>query len=286
MLSFYAPRLRVALLYFCFVLTFSAAMIAGPQIASAQLSVVPTRVVFEGRDRGAQVNLLNMSNRTEMYRIGWIYYRMTESDGYQRLAERPDDMLDFSDVVVYSPRQVTIPPNGRQSIRLSLRRPPNLPDGEYRAHLLFERLPHEGERSPASGGNAGGIGLHAIVTYGISIPVVIRQGAYNAAGEITGARFVPPMRAGDDPKLEIDVARLGHSSLFSRLQAWHVRPDGQEVEIGRLINVNIFPEIDRRSFQMSLNVPEVRGGAVKIALYSEERKSATPIHQLLIPVGQ
>src|SRR3546814_5860625 len=61
------------------------------------------------------------------------------------------------DMVVCSPRRVTLPPNQPQVVRVGVRVPARLPPGEYRAHMLFRAVPDvvpavAGEAKPASTG--------------------------------------------------------------------------------------------------------------------------------------
>ena len=69
-----------------------------------------------------------------------------------------------------SPKQVTLAPNQRQTIKVSLRRPRNLPDGEYRSHLIFKELPTKSN----SDTEVTGIKLNMIMN--ISMPIMVRQG--------------------------------------------------------------------------------------------------------------
>ena len=44
-------------------------------------------------------------------------------------------------MIVYAPRRVTLAPREPQTIRIAARAPKDLPDGEYRVHLLFRAVP-------------------------------------------------------------------------------------------------------------------------------------------------
>ena len=108
--------------------------------AAGSLLVTPTRIVFEQRDRSAQVTLVNQSDQTSNFRISFIRQNMTEDGEFLPVPEGQDGM--FSDSMIrYSPRQVSLPPGQSQVIRLALRRPADLADGEYRSHMLFQALP-------------------------------------------------------------------------------------------------------------------------------------------------
>ena len=52
------------------------------------------------------------------------------------------------DMIAFSPRRVTLPPNQPQVIRVGVRVPEGMPPGEYRAHMLFRAVP---DAAPAAG---------------------------------------------------------------------------------------------------------------------------------------
>ena len=122
--------LRYACL-FLFVITFLMSL-----KCTAALLVTPSRVVFEDRTRTAQVTLVNKGSETATYRISFIRQNMTE-DGKFVPAEKDESGLYSDTMVRYSPRQITLSPGQSQVVRLMLRKPKNLPDGEYRSHMLL-----------------------------------------------------------------------------------------------------------------------------------------------------
>ena len=90
-------------------------LLAAPIVANAaaNLLVTPTRVLFEQRDRTAQVTLVNQGSETGEFRISFIRQNMTESGNFVPVPEGEAGL--FSDKIVrFSPRQVKLPPGQSQ----------------------------------------------------------------------------------------------------------------------------------------------------------------------------
>ena len=111
-------------------LALAALLLASP--ARSQILLSPTRVVFDGPARAIQVDVVNTSGKAAIYRLSVVNRRMTE-DGDLVAIDSPLPGERFvGDMVRFSPRQLTLEPGSSQVVRLSLRKPADLPPGEYR----------------------------------------------------------------------------------------------------------------------------------------------------------
>jgi len=93
--------------------------------ARADLTITPWRVVFGPRDRSMTIDLLNMTDHTNTYRLGWLIMKANAAGKYDMISvtdEQKKDPHSVANMVIFSPRQVTIEAHGQQLIRLSLRR--------------------------------------------------------------------------------------------------------------------------------------------------------------------
>lgn len=116
--------------------------------ARAELMLHPTRIVFDKNARAAQIELINTGSKPASYRISLVNRRMTEAGQFEA-AETAQDGERFADAMLrYSPRQITLQPGTAQTVRVMLRKPAELAEGEYRSHLQFDKLPDaEGKAS-------------------------------------------------------------------------------------------------------------------------------------------
>ncbi|MBN8520803.1 MAG: molecular chaperone [Alphaproteobacteria bacterium] len=241
--------------------------------AQAHLTISPLRVVFDGRTRSADIMLINTSPETNTYRMRWVYNVMDTYGSYKRADVTLTPAFDVAEGVIFSPRQVTLPPEGRQRVRLSLRRPAELPDGEYRAHLVFQKLPNENDpalRQKQDNPPKRGQTLALNVLMGFSIPVIVRQGDYDADISISKPEFVPgTTENGGKPQIKLTLSREGkHSSIGRVIVTWDKSKDPYK-RIGVLNNVSVFPEIKERILNIDLLEPNVSGGTVTVTYYGD-----------------
>src|SRR3546814_1129641 len=159
---------------------------ASPVLAAGDLLVAPTRIILDG-SRGTEVVLSNIGSAPATYRISLEIKRMTAAGGLDEIAEENATPAERAalDMIVFSPRRVTLPPNQPQVVRVGVRVPARLPPGEYRAHMLFRAVPDvvpavAGEAKPASTG----VSIALTPIYGITIPVIVRVGDLGAAAAI------------------------------------------------------------------------------------------------------
>lgn len=253
-----------------------------PQKARADLTIAPLRVTFQDRDRTAEIVLINTSNTKNTYRIGWMHNRQQENGRYETIDTPLNPDFNPEDLIIFSPRQVTIPPGGRQKVRMSLRRPPNMPDGEYRAHLRFQKL---ADRDTQNGTNdANGIAMSLFVNLGFSIPVMIRQGAYDGDARIENVRLLPASpTTGGTPQLSMTLQRAGKNSTIGRVIVYWVSPEGEETLIGRANNVVIYPERERRALDIPLKVLQIQGGALESSIRAMDPTATLYLMKPLFP---
>jgi P pilus assembly chaperone PapD len=152
-----------------------------PACMAGELMVHPTRIVFDGNTRTAQIDVINSGTETMTYRISVIRRRMTETGEFVP-AEHPEADERFADEMIrYSPRQVVLPPGVAQAVRVQLRKPAALADGEYRSHLLFQALPPaESSADGAPAEDAKDLEIKLTAVYSVSIPLIVRQGSTSA----------------------------------------------------------------------------------------------------------
>lgn len=275
---------KKAFLVFCLVFGVAFGS-AAP--ALAELLVIPIRASFGPRDRAQAITLVNTSQKTNTYRLEWKYFRLQENGG---MTEVPEDqwpqMPRIGDMVKIAPRQVIIPPQGKQVIRLSLRRPANLPDGEYRAYLSITRLADTSTIREQA--DRKGTGVVLGVNLSLNVPVVVKQGAGDAAGKIGNVAFAPPSHTtGGKPALKVDLLQQHTTfSPYGRINVFWQNPGGQEKLIGFVENAYIYPEIEKRTYTIPLSVNAVEGGSLRIEYTGIKEYEGQLFDKKIVPVGR
>lgn len=225
--------------------------------AAANLLVTPTRIVFEERTRTAQVTLMNNGTEQGAYRISFINQNMT--DNGQFVAVKADEKGMFANSMVrYSPRQITLASGQSQVVRLMLRKPRGLIDGEYRSHLLFQSIPKASKSSIESAVNAKpeGITVEISPIVGISIPVIVRHGKLENKLKLDNAHIIPGNAANPQSRISIDMHRSGNKSIYGDFRAIFTANDGSKPVIIALANgVAIYSTNTFRQFSIPLRAP-------------------------------
>ncbi|MEO8431435.1 MAG: molecular chaperone [Acidobacteriota bacterium] len=222
------------------------------------LLVAPTRIVFEGRTRAAELTLLNIGKQTATYRISFTHLRMGETGDLKEIdkAEPGDRFAD--DLVRYSPRQVTLDPNVAQTIRLQVRKPEGLADGEYRSHLLFRAVPPESsqpETSVEAPEKKTGYSIRLTPIYGVSIPVIVRSGAVSVKVTLSDLEVRPPENPGDPMSLDMKIRRDGNESVYGNLRVTFVPLSGKEQVVAVLNGVAVYTPNTQRLLRFPLQPP-------------------------------
>ncbi|MBB6426376.1 molecular chaperone [Sphingopyxis sp. JAI128] len=242
---------------------------AAPVHAAGDLLVAPTRVILDG-SRGTEVVLNNIGTEPATYRISLEIKRMTAEGGLDEIAEDEANPAERAalDMIAFSPRRVTLPPNQPQVIRVGVRVPEGTPQGEYRAHMLFRAVP-DAAAAPAAAAKPAGEGVSIALTpiYGITIPVIVRVGDLGAEASI-GEAWVG--ETPDGPAFNFDLARTGNRSVYGDIEV--TRPGAAEpLLVAR--GIAVYPEVAKRN--VSLRVPgELAAklkGPVRIR-YTEDRE--------------
>jgi P pilus assembly chaperone PapD len=218
-----------------------------PAQAAGDLLIAPTRVVLDGR-RGTEVILNNIGSEEATYRISLELRRMNDQGRLDdvEVADANDKEKAALEIIRFAPRRVTLPPNQPQSIRIGLQPNETLPDGEYRAHMLFRAIP----KTPAATEGqdaANGLKIQLIPIYGITIPVIVRKGNLQGTAALANLRLG---KDNDGPTLEFDMVRNGDKSVFGEI---HVTKPGVSEPIWMEKGIAIYPEISSR--KVSLNMP-------------------------------
>lgn len=179
------------------------------------------------------------------------------------------------ELIRFAPRRVTLPPNQPQSIRIGLQPMDGLPDGEYRAHMLFRAIPKtQSVTQQADEGQ--GLKVELIPIYGVTIPIIIRKGKLEATAALANPRV---MSENGDNFLLFDLSRKGSRSVFGEI---HVTKPGVADPLMVAKGIAIYPEIDHRQVALQL-APEAAAkmhGEVVISYYEASEAGGGLITQV------
>ncbi len=237
----------------------AAVALSQPALAAGDLLVAPTRVLLEG-GRGTEVILNNVGNAPATYRISLELRRMTPDGRLEEVVTGTESEKEKATLamVSYAPRRVTLPPNQPQVIRVGARIGTELPDGEYRAHMLFRAVP---DAQPVVEGPREGVSIALTPIYGVTIPVIVRKGALKASAAISNVRLTRDDEG--QSSLAFDLSRSGDRSVYGRVR---VTKAGVAKPVYEVRGIAVYAELSARTVSLSLP-PEIAAtmtGPVKV----------------------
>jgi fimbrial chaperone protein len=220
--------------------------------ARANLLISPTSVFITDRERVEEVILVNTGNKTNTYRLSFKDMLQNEYGAYQNVAEE-DFEYSASKFIRFSPRQVSLKPGERQTVKLVVRRNNSLEVGDYRSHLSFSILPTQitdNDIEDPQSSEGFGIKLTPMVSY--SIPVVLEVGDPEVEIVITKVSLQNNPE-GNRQTVSVNLSREGKKGVFGKLELFATDQQGKSQLIGELNNANIFRESYSRNFSVNLH---------------------------------
>jgi P pilus assembly chaperone PapD len=258
-------------------------------LALADLMLYPTRIEMEKNQRATQVELVNRGQTTESYRISVVNRRMTDTGQIVPADTAEPDERFAADMLRFSPRQVTLKAGESQTVRISLRKPADLANGEYRSHLQFDRQPDvEGSADleqtvkPVSGDIA--IRLTALV--GASIPVIVRHGDTSASVTLDKLSIEPATKiegqADGPPLLAFHMNRSGNRSVYGNFLVTYTPSGGRPIDVSQVNGVAVYVPNLLRKAKLPLRLPEgmtIKGGLIQLTFSQRPEDGGKPLAQ-------
>ena len=232
---------------------FFFAFFHGILFAQGDLMIMPKRLVFDGSERSQEVNLVNTGNDTTTYAISFIQYKMKENGGFEQI-EKPESGQRFADEFLrYYPRRVSLGPKEAQTLKIQLTKTGSLENGEYRSHLYFRAIEEQTALGSEEAANAkDNISINIKTVFGISIPVIIRNGKSTTQIELNDIRVTD----GPAPELSLNIERSGNMSVYGNLAVKYTSEASDPVIIGRVKGIAVYTPNNKRNFSFVLQDAE------------------------------
>ena len=219
--------------------------------AQGNLLVTPKRVVFEGLKRSEELNLANVGSDSATYMISFVQIRM-KADGSVETITEPDSAQNFADKYLrVFPRRVTLAPNEAQTVKVQVTKTNELLSGEYRSHLYFRAIPNEKPLGDKEIQKDSSISVRLIPIFGISLPVIIRQGESDTKINFSNVSF----RVENDstPMLKMTFNRSGNMSSYGDITVNYVSSNGKVSKVGNVKGLAVYTPNTVRNFSLVLD---------------------------------
>ncbi|MEP1551223.1 MAG: hypothetical protein ABJJ44_04340 [Paraglaciecola sp.] len=205
---------------------------------NANVALSKHRLFFDNNTRTEALQLRNTGSVTMEYSAELSLVEMTEEGTLRKIEADPFSAIKL---LRFSPKRGTIAPGGRQALRFAVRKPANLPVGEYRAVLNLT--------STYTGGSLGNVNLNTNLSY--NVPVIIRHGRTEATSELLEPKLV---MLEDVPHIEVWQSLDGNRSLFGNF----IATDKNGNEVGLVNHIAAYMPLSRRKVLIPLT-KEVSG---------------------------
>jgi hypothetical protein len=257
---------RKTLSIYLLAILFALVLFMNKSDAQGNLLITPRRVVFAGNKLSQELTLANTGADTAKYTVSFVQYKMTEDGSFIQI-EQPEEGQLFADKFLrFFPRSVTLPPNGSQVIRMQYRKMPEMQIGEYRSHVYFRAVPTEkplGDEQVST--DTTSIGIKLVPIFGISIPVIIRNGDLQVKVDLTTISL--DVKSDTVPNLTVTFERTGDKSVYGDLSVLWAPAQGDPVEVGVVRGIAVYTPNKVRKFRMQLrNVPGVNYSKGKLMI--------------------
>jgi P pilus assembly chaperone PapD len=229
----------------------AAPLVALPTAADAgigDLLVAPTRLVLDGH-KGAEVILNNIGDEPATYRISVEFRRMNENGDLVDVSAPTATDKTAEDMIIYAPRKVTLAPHEPQAIRVAVRPPEGLADGEYRVHMLFRAIPPATPVVQPAAEQTKGVQFKLTPVYGVTIPVIVRLGNLQAAAGIANVHLE---KKPGGTSVGFDITRTGSRSTYGEVR---VLKAGVKDPIAAEKGIAVYTEVGTRH----VSVPVAEG---------------------------
>lgn len=207
------------------------------------------RVTFEGPKRAEVLTIINGKDKPVTYRIGWKNLKMTERESLVAMEEGeafPPGLQPAEDMVRFAPRRFTVGPRSSQQIRLMVRYPANLQDGEYRSHLWIRPEsdpPKISATEEQIQSNRRGVAMTLLA--GVTMPVIVRKGNLSVTGNIAN---LSATSSEGFIRTNFDLTREGSKSLYGDLR-FVCNPGASEYELWIVRGIAVYTELNSRNLK-------------------------------------
>ena len=183
---------------------------ASPPVQAQGVLVAPTVIFANSRTRSATMDLINTSAGPSEITVETQFgYPVTDSTGgiSVKLVDTADTGApSIAKYVVAYPRKVTVAPGAKQTIRLLVNPPANLPDGEYWSRIIITSRGAAARLSARSTTDTNAIQVGVTLVVRTVTTLLYRRGTVTAAVTATG---LTADKVGDSVVVRAKIARAG-----------------------------------------------------------------------------
>ncbi|WP_423140759.1 hypothetical protein ACOYW6_07765 [Parablastomonas sp. CN1-191] len=260
---------------------------AVPSANIPNINITPRRVILSPRKRSDAVFVFNQGTTPITVDVSLIDNVMLPSGEIVPLTEakkrggatatRASAVTSARAGMIVSPSRLLLAPGKGRTVRIQAPLAETGAPAEARTHLTITTVPPPSSgltaEQAADAAKRGELSFNVQTIFGLSIPVIVRNGAPVAQVsfgdlQLTQEAAQAPAR-GNVPILIVPINRTGTKSVYGNLEVRAVKGKSAEV-IGLARGVGIYTELEQRVVRLTLSRAPRNGESLTVTYYDDE----------------
>jgi len=223
------------------------------EAATKSLMCVPIRLIFTEHQRAIAARVINQGDEPVTYSIALVTMRKGPDGRLYEPEQETEEELQTKKIIRYSPRRATIEAKQSQTVKLMVRKPKDLPPGEYRTYLQLRPHPRASRKLKNELQDKDNFGVNVEVVVNSTFPIIIQHKL--PMGKVTPEALQLGKITNEQNPLQVilTLSREGEASAFGNIFLDYLPEEGQTAD--------------------SIEVGEVKG----FAFYAPAKKKELPI---------
>ena len=265
----------------------TAVVAVAQHMQGSVLFVAPHRVLIPDGEATAVLSVANNSDVPRRYDLTMVDQVMGENG----ITERKDTFeYSLKRMVKFVPRRFSLKPNEKQAVRVMVRRPRDLADGDYHSHLLFREVPlsvkdkRDLQKERKETEKKATFEIRTL--YGVAVPIVVQQGKIESDVSLGDVVLGKSEKHADLKQLNVSFNRTGNAEAVGYLSAQYEKAGQEAVPIVEGQWVRLYREVDlvKKSFVLSNLPPNAQGGKIVVTFVRDENDdSKTQVKDVRLP---
>ena len=280
----------------------AATPVAATPAVAANLNINPKRMAFDRVGKSAAIYVFNQGGAAGAFDVKLIDRVMlpdgqivpvSEAETKPELKDLVARLKSAREMVVVTPRRVSLPGNTGQTLRIRASASSDLGPGEYRTHLTVTAIPPADigvTAEQAAAQREGQLSFRVNSVLGLSIPVIIRVGPIDVRAGVENAKLsvedvatTPGRPAVKTSILTFELVRVGANSLFGDIEVRGAKERGDKEPLGAVRGIGVYPEIDRRFVKIALRRVPATGEQIEIIFRDDDTSPGKQLSKVTIP---
>ena len=243
----------------CITVLLASFMCVSTAYAKAGLLLNPTRIVLEKRERNVALMIKNNGDTRGIYRVELVEMEMQEVGGTRIIPTTEEAPYSAKKLLRISPRRILLDAGQTQNIRVVVRKPKDLEDGEYRSHLkvtlIEDNVDKHGIPVKAEESTGGVMSITIKPRFSLIIPLILRHGETHYDVSLSDPAIRYPANKGK-PALDLTFMRKGNQSSMGDIKVTYTDPENNASVIKYQQGLAVYRPTPKRILSLPLDLPK------------------------------